>query len=147
MPIYKEFRERIDRTLNRAIETAKGSTLNRVAWNEVVNELNAMKRLLEEGALFAGDSLRRAEVAQQNADSLETLAIQQAEDSASAKMIGDNARVFELNDVGTVVAWLEQVKPEVFKVAWDKLPEARRLVLLGPEDKTAALPRAGTVTG
>jgi hypothetical protein len=134
MPIYKEFKQRIDRTLDRAIETAKGSTLNRAAWNEVVTELGAMKRLLDEGASFMGDSLRRAEVAWQNSDTLETLAIQQAEDSASAKLIGDNTGIFEINDVGTVLAWLEQVRPDVFSKAWDRLQEERRMVLMFERD-------------
>lgn len=129
MPIYKEFKERIDRTLDRAIETAKGSTMNRAAWNEVVTELGAMKRLLDEGALFVGDSLRRAEVARQNSDTLETLAIQQAEDSASAKLISDNNQIFEFNDVGTVLAWLERVRPDVFQKARARLSEERRAAL------------------
>lgn len=129
MPIYREFIERIDRTLNRAMETARGSTLNRAAWREVVSELDAMKRLLDEGALFAGDSLRRAEIARQNSDILETLAIQQAEDSASAKLIGDNVAIFEFNDVGTVLLWLEQIRPEVFREAWGRLPEKQRASL------------------
>lgn len=134
MPIYQEFKNRLDKTLNRAIETAQGSTLNHMAWNEVVTELGAMKRLLDEGALYVEDSLRQAKVARQNSDTLETLAIQQAEALSSAKLIGDNAGIFEFNDVGTVLAWLEQVRPDVFSKAWDRLQEERRMVLMFERD-------------
>lgn len=126
MGIYKEFDQRLTRVLNRAIETARGTTLNRAAWGEVVKEIEAMKRLLEESAAFAGDSLRRAAVAKTNADTLDTLAIKQAEDYASAKLIGDNLDVFNFNDVGTVLDWLERVRSDVFKEAWGRLSDERR---------------------
>lgn len=129
MPIYKEFKDRIDRTLDISVETARGATLNRAAWNKVVVELSAMKRLLEESALYAGDSLRRAEVARENSDTLETLTIEQAESAASAKTIGDNTGIFEFNDVGTVVAWLERIEPEVFGAAWARLSGERQATL------------------
>lgn len=129
MPIYEEFRNKLDKTLNRAMETAKGATLNRDAWNAQVNDLNVMKRLFEEAGLFVAGSMRHAEVAEYNAAALQDLTIQQAEDSASAKLIGDNADLFELNDVGTVLAWLKRVRPDVFRVAWAGLEADRQAAL------------------
>lgn len=129
MGIYNEFDRRLSRTLNRAIETAKGATMNRAAWNETVNDLTAMKRLLEESAGFVAGSLRQAEVAQINAGTLETLAIEQAEDHASAETIRKSHDVFDFNDVGTVKNWLERVRPDVLAEAWSRLDEERRPVL------------------
>lgn len=126
MGIYSEFDQRLTRVLNRAVETAKGSTMNRAAWNEVVKDLTAMKRLLDESALFASDSLRQAEVAQLNAGALETLAIEQAEDYASTKTISDSRDMFDIYDVGTVLDWLERVRADVFREAWGRLSEERR---------------------
>jgi len=130
MPIYDEFRNKLEKTLNRAMETAKGATLNRDAWLAQVKDLNVMKRLFEEAGLFVDDSLRHADVASHNAAALQDLTIQQAEDSASAKLIGDNTNLFELNDVGTVLAWLKEIKPDVFQVAWAGLSDSQRAALL-----------------
>lgn len=126
MPIYGEFIARINRTLDRAIETAKGSTLNRDAWHDQVTDLSAIKRVMDELKPFLEDSLRHAGVAEQNAAILETLAIEQAESVAGTKMLGDNTGVFEFNDVGTVLYWLNQIHPDVLGAAWGKLDEDKR---------------------
>lgn len=129
MPIYKDFQVRLDRSYERAKQTAQGATMNKRAWLEQVKDLAVMRKLLEEGTLFIAESERRADVGLSNSQTLETLTIQQAEDTSSAKMISDNAGLFEHKDVGTVKQWLAEVDPLVFAEAWKRLPPARQAEL------------------
>lgn len=129
MPIYDDFRLRLNRSHDRAQQIAQGSTPNRQAWLEQTRDLAVMKKLFEEGTLFIAETERRADVGLANAQTLETLSIQQAEDASAAKMIGDNTDLFEHHDVGTVKALLETIDPLVFGEAWRRLSEEKRTEL------------------
>jgi len=129
MGVLKETYNHLIRAVKRARITAKASTINRTARFSQIADLETMRHMLEDICLFLEGAELAAELRYDDSKAQEVRDIQQAEDLDAMKLLSDARFLFEVNDVGTVLAFLRRLgkKPKVFAAAFGRLePEIQR---------------------